>query len=133
MNILVAGEKQILFEENWYDRLRIKTRHSGNEMLQEDIKELSNRIDLDALKGYRSAVGQKTQEIINRVDPDKYKDKVLQSRINKVIEEGAVVESAYAVADYWSKRTIAGLFLMPATRHNIVHLNEALQLNKSAQ
>lgn len=29
------------------------------------------------------------------------------------------------VTDYWSRRTIAGLLLMPATRHNFVHLNEA--------
>ena len=31
---------------------------------------------------------------------------------------------------YWSKRDIAGLLLMPATRHNIVHLNEALRIKK---
>ena len=133
MNILVSGDNQIFVEENWHERLRIKTGHSGNGMLPEDIKALSDRIDLEGLKEYRSAVGRKTQAIIKRLDLEKYKEKVLISRIHKVIEEGAVIESASGVIDYWSKRTIAGLFLMPATRHNIVHLNEALQLKKRSK
>ena len=44
--------------------------------------------------------------------------------------EGAVVEEARDLIDYWGKRTIAGLLLMPATRHNLVHLNEALRLKR---
>jgi len=28
--------------------------------------------------------------------------------------------------DYWSKRDVSGLLLMPATRHQLTHLNEAL-------
>jgi hypothetical protein len=45
-------------------------------------------------------------------------------------DEGAVVEAARGLLDYWGKRNIAGLLLMPATRHNLVHLNEALQLKQ---
>jgi hypothetical protein len=39
-----------------------------------------------------------------------------------------VVEAARGIADYWSKRNVAGLLLMPATRHNLIHLNEAFLL-----
>ena len=35
--------------------------------------------------------------------------------------------------DYWSKRNTAGLLLMPATRHNLIHLNEALQIKRRCQ
>jgi len=45
-----------------------------------------------------------------------------------VRDEGAVVEAASAVLDYWSKRTIAGRLLMPPTRHCFLHLNEAQRL-----
>ena len=47
--------------------------------------------------------------------------------------EGAVLEVASDLIDYWAKRTIAGLLLMPATRHNLVHLNEALRLKQKQQ
>jgi hypothetical protein len=49
------------------------------------------------------------------------------------MESGALVESAHGIAEYWSKRDIAGLLLMPATRHNLVHLNEALNLKRRRQ
>ena len=32
------------------------------------------------------------------------------------------------LVEYWSTRTIAGLLLMPATRHPLVHLNEAMRI-----
>jgi hypothetical protein len=34
------------------------------------------------------------------------------------------------LSDYWSKKTIAGLLLMPPTRHNFVHLNEAARIRQ---
>jgi hypothetical protein len=30
----------------------------------------------------------------------------------------------------WSKRTVAGLLPMPPTRHNFLHLNEALRIKQ---
>ena len=35
-----------------------------------------------------------------------------------------------SLTDFWGKRDVAGLLLMPANRHLIVHLNEALRLKK---
>ena len=42
--------------------------------------------------------------------------------------EGAVVEEARWLTDYWGKKTFSGLLLMPATRHNLVHLNESMRI-----
>jgi hypothetical protein len=41
------------------------------------------------------------------------------------MKEGAVLPEAMEIINYWSSKTIAGLLLMPATRHCILHLNEA--------
>ena len=54
-------------------------------------------------------------------------------RLRKVMEEGALLPEAIGVLNYWSKRTIAGLLLMPPTRHNFLHLNEALRLRQRLQ
>jgi hypothetical protein len=58
------------------------------------------------------------------------KQQVDPIRVQQVMDEGVVVEEARAIANYWSRRNIAGLLLMPATRHNLVHLNEALRLKR---
>ena len=42
----------------------------------------------------------------------------------------AVLPTGNAVIDYWSGLTLAGLLLMPPTRHNFIHLNEALRLKQ---
>jgi hypothetical protein len=130
MNMLVDCIDQVFKHDNWQDQLNIRFKHSGNEMKQNEIEELSKTIDLLSLREYRLAVGKRTREIIAKFNPLEMNTKVEISRIQKVKEKGAVVESAYGITDYWSKRTIGGLFLMPATRHNIVHLNEALRLKK---
>jgi len=61
------------------------------------------------------------------------KQKVDPIRLQQALDEGAVVEAARGIVDYWSRRTIAGLLLMPATRHSLVHLNEALRLKGRRQ
>jgi hypothetical protein len=47
-----------------------------------------------------------------------------------VMDEGAVVEAARGLIDYLGNRTISGLLLMPPTRHNFIHLNEAERIKK---
>ena len=86
------------------------------------------RLDLDALWAYRCAVGRRTREIVQQLGPEDLKRKVDPTRLQRVWDEGAVVEAASDIVDYWGKRDVAGLLLMPASRHLIVHLNEALKL-----
>ena len=60
----------------------------------------------------------------------KLKQKVDPARLERVLAEGAVVDEARGVLDYWGGLTYAGLLLMPPTRHNFIHLNEALRVKK---
>ncbi|MFQ5892186.1 MAG: DinB family protein, partial [Candidatus Methanofastidiosia archaeon] len=89
---------------------------------------LSSSIDIKALKRYRLAVGKKTREIAKMLQPEELNQKVDTNRLQQVLDEGAVVESQRWLTNYWGKRNVAGLLLMPATRHNFVHLNKARQL-----
>jgi len=82
----------------------------------------------EALQAYRLAVGRRTREIVKRLEPKELKQKVDPARLQQVMAEGAIVEAASGIADCWGRRTVAGLLLMPPTRHNFVHLNEALRI-----
>ena len=133
MNLLIAGSPQVFALENWQARMQVSFRDTGNAMTDEGMTNLSATVDIDALRAYRVAVGRRTREIGAELQPDDLKQKVDPARIQRVMDEGALTESARGIADYWSKRDIAGLLLMPASRHNLVHLNEALKLKKRKQ
>ena len=94
------------------------------------IADLSATIDVDALLAYRLAVGRRTRNVVTRLTPADLKQKVEPARLQQIMDEGAVSAVSRGLLDYWGKRTIAGLLLMPPTRHNMVHLNEALKLRQ---
>ena len=128
MNRLVAGSPQILHKDKWLERIRATVSDTGNAMDENDVADLSAQIDIKGLRAYRLAVGRRTREIVKQLQPEQLKQKVEPVRLQQLLDEGAVVEEARGIVDYWSRRNIAGLLLMPATRHNLIHLNEAYRL-----
>jgi hypothetical protein len=128
MNMLVHGVPQLYDSDAWFERLRISAHDTGNAMSTEAIVELSNTIDLEELCAYRLAVGRRTREIVKQLTVEDLKKRVDPTRLQQLRDVGAVVEEAEGLIEYWGNRDIAGLLLMPATRHNCVHLNEAMRL-----
>jgi hypothetical protein len=133
MNLLVAGGQQVLHEGSWPERLGIPFEHSGNAMGKREIAELSAGIRMEELRAYRIAVGRKTRRIIASLELGAFRDKVQRERVKRLFEEGAVLPEARWLADYWAKKTLGGLVLMPATRHHLVHLNRCAQIKQRLQ
>ena len=71
------------------------------------------------------AVGRRTREIVQALQLEEFKHNTDPVRIQQVLSEGAVLASEQRLISYWCKLTVAGLLLMPPTRYNLVHLNEA--------
>ena len=130
MNLLIAGTPQLFIRDHWADRLTVNILHSANSMDGKSIATLSARVDIDALRAYRQSVGRRTREIVKKLAPEELKQKADPSRLQRVMDEGALLPEAIGILNYWSKRTIAGLLLMPPTRHNFMHLNEALRIKQ---
>jgi hypothetical protein len=97
------------------------------------VATFSAQIDLAQLRAYRQSVGRRTRAIVRKLKPEELKQKVDPSRSKRIMEEGALPSEAVAILNYWSTRTIAGLLLMPPTRHNFLHLNEALRIKQKIQ
>jgi hypothetical protein len=128
MNLLVAGTPQVFVKDDWAKRLDVHIVHSANKMDTASLAVLSDQIDIPALRAYRLSVGRRTREIVKKLMPEQLHEKVKTSRLQKVMEQGALLPEAIEILNYWSKRTITGLLLMPPTRHNFLHLNEALRI-----
>lgn len=130
MNQLVAGSPQILDRDEWFTRMKVSARDTGNALDGEGVAALSAAIDIEALRAYRLAVGLQTRAVVQGLQPEEMKRKVSSARLKQLLNEGIVVEAASGLLDYWGGLTIAGLLLMPPTRHNFVHLNEALRIKQ---
>lgn len=102
-------------------------------MDDKSVAALSAQVDIDALRTYRLSVGRRTRAIVRKLKPEELKQRPNASRLQKIIDEGALLPETVGILNYWSKRTIAGLLLMPPTRHNFLHLNEALRIRQKIQ
>jgi hypothetical protein len=128
MNMLIANAPQLYTFGNWARKLKSTIPHSANKMDNEAVAQLTEQLDMPALHDYRLAVGRRTREIVKRIRPEELNQKVDPNRLQKVLDSGTVMSEAMEIINYWSKRTIAGLLLMPPTRHNFLHLNEAMRV-----
>jgi hypothetical protein len=128
MNILISGDQQVINQSGWLNKLGVPFRDTGNAMHLAEVTALSSTINISELREYRIAIGRRTRELVQQFQPSDLKKKVDPARINKIFTDGAVVEGARGLLDYWGGLTYAGLLLMPPTRHNFIHLNEALRL-----
>ncbi len=130
MNLLVAGRPQLFRRDGWQARLKIAAADTGNAGSPGDIARLSGEIDLEALKAYRLAVGRSTREIVQDLRPGQFKDRVDPARLAQIMIEVALTPAAHEILEYWGGLTIAGLLLMPPTRHSFIHWNEALRVRQ---
>ncbi len=133
MNLLVAGTPQLFLREDWAKKLNVSVLHSANQMNEISIMTLSAQIDLEALLDYRQSVGGRTRQIVKQLKAEQFRQQADASRLQRVVEEGALLPEAIGILNYWSNRTIAGLLLMPPTRHNFLHLNEAARIKAKLQ
>lgn len=132
MNILVADETQIINTDNWIERMNVNVLDTGNAMTDEEIIDLSSNIDMQELRNYRIAVGRKTRDSIQQFQPADLKRKMEPKRLQRILDEGAVlnVDGAKWLIDFWGRKNVAGILLMPVTRHNLVHINESMNIKK---
>ena len=130
MNLLVAGSPQVLLRDDWLERMRVGVQDTGNAMDVAGVADLSAGIYIQALRAYRLSVGRRTREIGKLLQPEQLKQKVDPARLRQMTVEGPVLDAASGLLEYWRGLTIAGLLLMPPTRHNFVHWNEALRIKQ---
>jgi hypothetical protein len=130
MNLLVAGRDQVFEASGWQEKICSPIKHTGNGTGLDVVEALSGAVDIAALRAYRVAVGLATQEIVQNLAGAEFHRKVVPENIQRILDEGAVIPAGMDVIDYWRKRDVAGLLLMPPTRHTIVHWNEAERLKR---
>jgi hypothetical protein len=133
MNMLVVGTPQLFSRDGWAQKMNTTVLHSANRMDDASVARLSAEIDLPCLRQYRIAVARRTRQVVRKLKAEDFKRKVDPVRLQKVLDEGAVTPEAREIVEYWGNKTVAGLLLMPPTRHCILHLNEGMRIRDKVQ
>ncbi len=131
-NILIADDSQVINSGKWLEKMMVTVCDTGNAMTRDEITSLSSQINMTELRNYRIAVGRKTRQIITQLMPIDMKKRFEASRIQRVLDEGGILEAEGSkwLLDFWGKKTVAGILLMPITRHQVVHINDALRIKE---
>lgn len=125
----LIDHKDELFEV-WQEKLHTTFKDTGNAMTDEEIMRLSRQIDYFQLMEYRNAVGKQTLTMLESLTFEDLSNKVRKADIEKLVETGSVSTHPDAIwlLDFWGKKDVLGLLLMPVLRHPFVHLFDNLRL-----
>lgn len=122
---ILAAEGEQLFDTQWKDQLCAPITDTGNALNDDEIMELSRQLNVEKLVAYRTAVGKRTQDFVKSLSPGEMKRKVSPRGLEEIMKTGGLTnqEDSHWLLDYWGKKDVAGLLLMPPTRHVLLHLN----------
>jgi hypothetical protein len=130
-NILI-GNKETIFNKEMQSKLNIKITDTGNAMTYSDIELFNKNINIRLLKEYRVKVGKSTKKIFESLEYKDMKIKVKQEQLEKIKQNGGIVNDLKSIGllDFWGRKNIFGLIMMPITRHQIVHLNDCFKIKE---
>lgn len=125
MNILVAGEPQI-FDDTWKNIINSPITDTGNALDDDGIMLLSKSLNIGELLNYRNQVGKRTRQIVGSLTADDMNRRFTSADTKKILNQGGVTQDEQSIwlLDFWSRKDVAGILLMPPTRHVILHLND---------
>ncbi len=128
-NILIANEPQI-FNTTLKEGMGASLTDTGNAMDLKETVAFCKAIKMNELLQYRFKVGKESQKIIKGLSRLDFKKKPHKRQLDRLVKEKVIInhEESIWLLDFWSKKTIAGLLMMPITRHQIVHLNNCMKL-----
>lgn len=134
MNVLTAQREQV-FDNSWKDRLKVSITDTGNALSDDEIMYLSKSIDIENLLSYRNEVAKRTREVVRNLKAEDMTRPVAPADLEKILSLGGVTEDEDSIwlLEFWGKKDVAGLLLMPSTRHVMLHLNSCCKWKEQFQ
>lgn len=129
---LILKDRQILFENNWIEKINSPIITTGNELDGESMVDFSKKLNVKALYEYCKAVMDSTNELLKTLQFSDLKRKFSSADKERLIAGKCVSDSDSAswLIDFWCGKNVKGLIQMPFSRHWIMHV-EAMRRIKN--
>ena len=127
---LIKEDEQVFFSGNYQKRINSPIITTGNELVKQQIADLSQLLDLNELYSYAQEVKESTEKIVKELSFTDLKRKISEERKEylKLLNVVSTDEKAVWLIDYWCGKNIGGLIQMPFSRHWIMHTEACLRI-----
>ena len=122
-NVIVNGRNQVL-DEGWAPRLKIARPDFGIGMSKAEVAELSEAVDLAALKDYRDAVGLRTREILATYGPKDWEGEVEAAAAERAGALGCFGARTEALVKGMTGRPRRAVLSAIVVMHSAMHMGE---------
>jgi hypothetical protein len=121
----VVGDRPQVFDDAWKKRLGISRPDFGIGMTSPEVTELTQQIDVGALREYRDAVGHRTRELIGSFRPADWDGQVTPEAVQRVAATGAFGARTEALTKAFPGRPRTAMLSGIAIFHSAGHMGEA--------
>lgn len=127
---LIAGDEQVFFKGSYQSRINSPIITTGNELVQEEIEEFSQKLSVEELYNYIADVDASTTQLLTSLTFQDTKEKMTDEKRKKLelLQVVSEDENACWLLDYWCGKDVKGLIQMPFSRHWIMHIEACLKI-----
>lgn len=124
VNTVLTGRAQV-WDAGWTQRLGITRRDFGIGMTSAEVTDLTQQVQLGALREYRDAVGRRTREIVARFTAQDWDGVVPVEAVQRAADEGAFGARTAQIVKAFPGRPRATMLSGIALFHAAGHMGEA--------
>lgn len=125
LSSLLAGRPQV-FDDAWAKRLGVTRRDFGFGMTSAEVSELTQQVDIAALREYRDAVGHRTREIVAGFKAPDWEGTIEAQAVERAAAEGSLGRAAEPFTKNMPGRPRAAVLSAIALTHSAGHMGEAV-------
>jgi len=124
MNLVIAGGQQVLDEGGLVERLGVSFRDVATGISDQEVDEFSQLIDIEALLGYRNAVGKRAQAIVRQLRPEVLDEEIDNGLIQQVREAGVFGPITEWVPKRWLGKSKSFTLMYTVLGHTYIHFGQ---------
>ena len=125
VNTMLAGRTQV-FDDGWGKRLGITRRDFGFGMTSTEVNDLTQQVDVVALREYRDAVGHRTREVVSGFKPDDWQGVLEMQNVARAVGDGSLGRAAEPIGKNMPGRPRTAVLSTIALLHSAAHMGEAV-------
>ncbi|HEY7518187.1 MAG TPA: DinB family protein [Methylomirabilota bacterium] len=125
VNTFLAGRSQV-FDDAWSKRLGITRRDFGFGMTSGEVSDLTQQVDVAALREFRDAVGHRTREIVGGFSSRDWQGVIEAQAVERAAADGSLGRAAEPFKKMMPGRPRSAALSGIALMHSAAHMGEAV-------